>query len=296
MLFSNATVIKLSAPIAADLDSILNDAPFEGVSKYARSGIGWCPLIETESPTMTRAYGQRVLFCGRREEKVIPASAVKEEVTARVLKQETLDGQPLSSSAKRSIKDDVLAEMLPRALCKSKRIQIYHDPEQSALILNSGLESEVEDLLNLLRTSIGTLNVYRWDASASIGLFTQWLTHKSLPDQLRLGSECTLFDPESVARVTWRGQSLDATELMAHLDHGKRCERIQLIWNDHLKFTLDKHLTLRNLRLVDVDNEADEPLDGDDNSPYAVLDREFALLSESLALLLPLIESTLVQR
>ena len=30
MLFSNATVIKLSAPIAADLDSILNDAPFEG--------------------------------------------------------------------------------------------------------------------------------------------------------------------------------------------------------------------------------------------------------------------------
>ena len=32
MLFSNATVIKLSAPIAADLDSILNDAPFEGVS------------------------------------------------------------------------------------------------------------------------------------------------------------------------------------------------------------------------------------------------------------------------
>jgi recombination associated protein RdgC len=183
MLFSNATVIKLSAPIAADLDSILNDAPFEGVSKYARSGIGWCPLIETESATMTRAYGQRVLFCGRREEKVIPASAVKEEVTARVLKQETLDGQPLSSSAKRSIKDDVLAEMLPRALCKSKRIQIYHDPEQSALILNSGLESEVEDLLNLLRTSIGTLNVYRWDASASIGLFTQWLTHKSLPDQ-----------------------------------------------------------------------------------------------------------------
>ena len=84
--------------------------------------------------------------------------------------------------------------------------------------------------------------------------------------------------------------------LWPHLDHGKRCERIQLIWNDHLKFTLDKHLTLRNLRLVDVDNKADEPLDGDDNSPYAVLDREFALLSESPALLLPLIESTLVQR
>ena len=169
----------------------------------------------TDSTTMTRAYGQRVLFCGRREEKVIPTSAVKEEVTARVLKQESLDGQPLSSSAKRSIKHDVLAEMLPRALCKSKRIQVYHDPEQSALILNSGIESEVEDLLNLLRTSIGTLNVYRWDASASIGLFTQWLAHKTLPDQLRLGSECTLFDPESVARVTWRGQSLDATELMA---------------------------------------------------------------------------------
>ena len=135
MLFSNATVIKLSAPIAADLDSILNDAPFEGFQIRPL----WhrlVPLIETESATMTRAYGQRVLFCGRREEKVIPASAVKEEVTARVLKQETLDGQPLSTSAKRSIKDDVLAEMLPRALCKSKRIQIYHDPEQSALILN----------------------------------------------------------------------------------------------------------------------------------------------------------------
>ena len=82
---------------------------------------------------------------------------------------------------------------------------------------------------------------------------------------------------------------------MAHLDHGKRCERIQLIWNDHLKFTLDKHPTLRNLRIVDVDNDADEPVDDDDN-PYALLDREFALLSESLALLLPLIESTLVQR
>ena len=295
MLFSNATVVKLSSPLPEDIESTLLSHPFEGVSNYARSSIGWVPLLDVPEAPMARAYGQRLLFCGRREEKVIPMSAVTEAVQARVTKQESLDGQKLTTVAKRSIKDDVMAEMLPRALCKSKRILIYHDPNLKALILNTGIEQEVEDLLNLLRSSIGTLNVYRWDGGASIGLFTQWLTHKTLPDAFTLGSECSLFDPESTARVTWRGQSLEASELITHLDYGKRCERLQLIWNDAVKFTLDKHLTLRGLRTVAFEDDPEDVIDDEEDHPYSALDREFAILSESLALLVPLVESTLVQ-
>ncbi len=295
MLFSNATVVKLSSPLPEDLETKLLAHTFEGVSNYARSSIGWVSLLDVPEAPLTRAYGQRLLFCGRREEKVIPMSAVTEAVQARVSKQESLDGQKLTATAKRSIKDDVMAEMLPRALCKSKRILIYHDPALKALILNTGIENEVEDLLNLLRASIGSLNVYRWDGGASIGLFTQWLTHKTLPEALTLGAECSLFDPESTARITWRGQSLDASELLTHLDHGKRCERLQLIWSGAIKFTLDKHLTLRGLRTVAFEDDPEDAVDEDEDNLYSVLDREYALLSESLALLVPLIETTVVQ-
>jgi recombination associated protein RdgC len=93
-------------------------------------------------------------------------------------------------------------------------------------------------------------------------VFTRWLTHRQLPDGLAFGAECDFLDIEEAAKVTCRNQDLETQEVRNHLESGKVCTMVGLIANG-LRFSIDRQLTLRRLKLMDVierpDDEADDP-------------------------------------
>ena len=74
-------------------------------------------------------------------------------------------------------------------------------------------------------------------------------------------------------------------EIRGHLEAGKQVTQLGLIWSERVAFVLDEALVIRRLRFLDVVRETLRESGTD--SPEAIFDAEFALMTGELALLLP---------
>ena len=132
MLFKNASIYRLTQSFDSNTDSLqdqLLQRSFTPCSGFRPSSFGWVPPISgVEGAPLFHEVAGCILLCARREDKVIPPSALNEAIAERVERVESLEGRKLRSKERMSIKDEALAELMPRALAKSKQILGYISP------------------------------------------------------------------------------------------------------------------------------------------------------------------------
>ena len=215
--------------------------------------------------------------------KVIPASALREALEERLMTIEAREGKKLSAKERAHLKDDTLADLLPRALARSKQVQGYLAPRDNLLVIGTGVASEAELFQSCLRDSLGSLPVVPPPLSANPSdYFTRWLLKRQLPDGFTLGDQCDLIDMEEGASVSCRRQDLTSREIQTHMESGKICTRLGLRWHGEFRFTLDKDLVLRQIKT----DSKDESLESADN-PAAELDAALAEMTLHFRQFLP---------
>lgn len=292
MLFKNAYVYRLTQPFTHDYDQLLRQLEtrsFVPCSGIKPSSFGWVsPLGHAEGPLVHEVAGC-FLVCARREDKVVPPSALNDLIAERVQKVEASEDRKLKSKEKAAIKDDCLADLLPRALPRSKEIMGYISPGDELVVVGSGSASEAELFLDCLRDSLGTLPLVPPQVkSRPTDIFTHWLAHRKLPDHFSLGDQCDLMDPEDGSTVTCRKQDLATGEIRGHIDAGKVCTRIGIRWHGDLKMAVDKDLALKQIKVESSDDSTEVEED-----PIARMDAAFANMTLELSRFLPALFSAL---
>src|SRR5690606_20809743 len=118
------------------------------------------------------------------------------------------------------------------------------------IIVDSASAKRAEELLNLLRDSIGSLPVIPLNAPQQPDLtMTQWVRHGELPAGFELGDECELESPRDEGRVIrCKKQELTATEMLNHIETGMLIRKLALQWQEALQFVIDDELTVRRLK------------------------------------------------
>ncbi len=288
MLFRNAFIYRLTKPFpltGEELMTNLASRSFTPCSGIRPSSFGWLPPLgegEEEAPLVHEVAGC-FLLCGRREDKIVPASALNEAVAERVRKIETVEGRKLNARERLNLRDDSLAALLPRALPRSKQVPGYLSPGDNLLVVGTSVAAEAELFLNCLRDSIGELSVVPPQIRAKPeDTFTQWLLTRKLPEHFALGDQCDLLDKEDGATVNCRRVDLASSEIRAHLETGKQCVRLGIRWHGDLRVTVDKDLTLKQIKL----ESSDDALDDSDDA-IARLDAAFAHMTLEFARFLP---------
>lgn len=287
MLFKNAYVFRLTQPFELDFESFnqkLAANTFVPCSGIRPSSFGWIsPLSDIPDAPLVHVVAGCCLLCARREDKVIPPSALNEAIAERVQKLETLEGRKLRAKERLSLKDSALAELLPRALPRSKQILGYISLQDDLLVIGTSAAAEAEMFINCLRDTLDTFPVSTPQVKAKpADAFTYWLTHRKLPDHFSLGDQCDLMDPEDTSTVTCRRQDLATSEIRAHIEAGKICTRLGLRWHGDVKFSIDRDLALKQIRVETSDDETE-----DDGDPIARLDAAFSNMTLEFARLLP---------
>ncbi len=289
MWFRNLTLFRLVEPLPLDAESLaarLESRAFQPCPSHQPSASGWTAPLGRKARDLIHTTADRWLFCLRIEEKVLPAIVINQALAEQVAVIEDDQRRSVRRREKQELREQLVHDLLPRALTRSRHSYAYLDAAGRWLVVDSASPRAVEELTETLRKTLDSLPIAPPRVKQSPAMvMTGWLVAGQAPADFAFGDVCELQEGgENGGVVRCRGQDLTGDEIRAHLDAGKQVTRLGLIWNERIAFVLDEMLTVRRLQFLDVVHESLR--DGAD-SAAALFDAEFALMTGELALLLP---------
>jgi len=294
MWFKNLRIYRVEDGVigsADELDEALQPSSFIPCSGFDMSRMGWIPPMGPEFEPLVHSCNGYHLISARTQQKLLPPAAIKEILDEKILEREQAEGRKLRRKEKADLKDEITHTLLPRALTRSNITRAFFSSRQNLLVIDSSAPAKAEDLLDLLRDSLGSLPVKPlMPKHAPTDVMTRWLSGGRMPKTLSLGSQCDLRDTLQAANVIrCRNQEMGTDEVRQHLEAGKQVFAMGLSWNDRIEFVLHEDFSLRALKYGEV--LQDETGDDSDLDPAARFDADFALMTMELdALIAEVIE------
>jgi recombination associated protein RdgC len=285
MWFKNIRAYRLTSPFNLSPEKLGQKLAARGFVPCAKSqavSAGWVPPLGEESEALVHAAAGRLLLKLKREEKLLPATVVREQLDEKVAAIEAEQGRKVYRKERLNLKDEIVQDCLPRAFSRSTYIYAYIDVKANWIFVDSASASRAEELLNLLREGIGSFPVLLPQVNnAPSAVMTAWLLHRTLPDDFELGQECELREPgEEGGVVRCRGVDLLSEEVETHLHAGKQVARLALGWDERLSLLLAEDLCLRRLKFADELMKENEEIPEADQA--ARLDADFALMADAI--------------
>lgn len=282
MWFRNVLMYRLAKPLTLDegqLQAQLEGQPFRPCGSQDTLSLGWVPPLPGGELLYHRA-GDCTLFCQRRQQKVLPAAAVNEQLDEKIDEIEHSEARKVYRRERLQLKEELTQTLLPRALTRSARSYAYFDQRRQLLLVDGSNRNRAEELLNSLRECLGSLPVVPLDTRrAPENAMTTWLTDNLPPSNFVLGRQCELRDPLTQTNIIRaRDQDLNAEELHRHLAAGKQVTRLALNWNDAVDFVLSEDGVLRSLKFADQLREQAE----DAEDARARFDQSYAVMTLEL--------------
>jgi len=289
MWFRNLQLYRLTESLAPDTEQLeqqLAAQAFTPCSGLDTHRIGWEPPLGRHGQQLLHITNGRLMLCMRREDRLLPSAVVREVLEEKVEEIESSEARPVGRKEKLQLKDEIVVDLLPRAFTRSQRLYAYIDPKAGLIVVDSSTSKRAEELLSLLRDSLGSLKVRPLQVShAPSLLMTRWV-EEQLPADFKLEDECELREPvDNGAIIRAKKMDLAGPEVRQHIDAGMQVTRLAIEWNDRLRCVLGEDLGIRRLRFTDV--VMDEAADTQADDAAARFDADFALMSAELAHFIP---------
>lgn len=290
MWFKNLTAFRMVEPFPFSAETLaerLESRAFQSCPSHQPSAAGWAPPLGRKAVELVHVVAGRLLVRLRTEERVLPATVVQQTLAERVAVIEEQQGRSVRRREKQVLRERLVEELLPRALTRCRDGYAYVDPAAGWLVVDSASPRGVEEITGFLRETLDTLAIAPPEVKRPVAtVMTAWLAEGRAPADFALGDVCELREAsETGGVVRCRGQDLTGDEIRGHLEAGKQVTQLSLIWNERVAFVLDEALVVRRLRFLEVVRETVR--EGGTDSPEAIHDAEFALMTGELALLLP---------
>ncbi|MDR5865997.1 recombination-associated protein RdgC [Halomonas koreensis] len=266
------------------LEEALAEQAFRPLGGSEPRRLGWCaPAGRAGSQLVHELQGQRLLTA-LRQERILPAAVVREEVEERAEAIEHAEGRKLRRQEKLTLKEQVYEELLPRAFVRSQKVDLWWDTRRGLIAVNTSSRKRAEELLDLLRETLGSLKVTPL-ASQTLPMraMTAWLGDAATrPADLVLGDQVELKAKGDDGVLRARQVDLDSDEIQQLLEGGRQASKLALGLEGKLSFVLHDDLAVKSLRFDDaLIDEASQADDGDD--ALVRLETDFLLMTQALA-------------
>ena len=90
------------------------------------------------------------------KEKILPASVIADRLEDKLVSIERSEGRMPGGRERRRIKDDLLHEMLPAAMVKSTRTDVFLDTKRGVAIIGSSSRKAAESAVSHIRGLLGS--------------------------------------------------------------------------------------------------------------------------------------------
>lgn len=283
MWFKNCQIYELAEPVAYEPEKLSNQiSTFKHIpcGPHQEKNHGWIPAMAGSESLVFAANGV-MLLCLKTEEKIIPPSVVIDEMCERTFNIEQKEGRKLSRREKTSLKEDVYASFLPRALARSQKTYAYIDTIKNIMVVDTSSVSKADQFVQYLKKSTQSIKFSLPDVQTPSVLMTHWMKSQEAPSPFKLDDNCVLKDPRDEKRlVRVQKHSLLDDNIHAFLDEGYMVEQLSLNWSEQLHFTLKEDFSISRLRFADiVEEKASGIFTETDEERF---DANFSILTETL--------------
>lgn len=290
MWFKNLVIYRFNEPFTQSAEGLadhLQADSFRPCGGHDLASVGWTSPMGQHSDQLVHACNGILMVCVKKQEKVIPNSVINELLQEKVDEIEAQEARKLGSKERSHIKDELIFELLPKAFRFSRKTFAYLDPQGGWLVVDAGSSKKAEDLVSLLRKSLGSLPVSPLAAQTKPSIqMTDWLKQHQAPNEFLIEDECELrSEDEEASIIRCKRHDLSLPEIQNHLASGKQVIKLALNWADRLSFVLDEQLLIKRLKFLDLIQEQRDNLDTSDYAEQ--FDAEFAIMSAEFSHFIP---------
>ena len=295
MFLKNLTLYRISDRWPARPDTLekkLAGQPLKPCGGFQMESIGWTPPRD-EGEFLYHQNHHWMPALGV-EQKILPASVIRQAVEERAAKLAKKQAHPVGRKQKRDLREEVLTELMPRALSRRRITRAWVDRNNGVLAVDSSADPKAEQFMETLRRADDNLGAARLDTKRSpASAMAEWLSKGEAPGKFGIDQDLELRAPDaSKATVRYSRHALQGRDIRDHLAAGKTPVRLGLTWNDRISFVLTDTLQVKRITFLDLLTREDGGEESDDSGAADAAEREeekfqadFALATGELSLL-----------
>lgn len=280
MWFRNLSLYRFKQPFAFDgqyLADLVENLRFKPAQPMENAATGWHPPLGREATELLHVCNGFTMLCQRTQTKLLPSSVVSEELAQRIA---LLDG-PVPRRERNAIKDEIIAELMPKAFSTHRYVYGYIDPA-GWLAVDAASNNQADAFCSLLRESLGSLPVARLTAKRRPSVvMTSWVQRGDADNGLSISDQCDLHSPvREGSAVKCRRQDLASAEIAGHLKAGKLVSMLALEWRERIAFSLTEGLDIRRLKFLDIVQDQAREIETEDDAQR--FDADMAIMTGEL--------------
>ena len=294
--FKSVQIYRMSRDIAldaAEMQRQMAQFVFSPCGSQDMAKTGWVsPMGKFGTEKLVHAAGQQLLICAKREEKILPAPVIKQELADKVEQLQNEQHRKLKKTEKDSLKDEVLHSLMPRAFSRFTQTFMWIDLDNRLIMVAAVSTKKAEDMLALLRKSLGSLPVVPLTMEMPIELtLTEWVRSGQTPAGFALQDEAELKAIlEEGGTIRCKKQALVSDEISSHIENGKLVTQVSMDWQERVSFQINDAFTLKKMKPSDSLADQNDDIEREDIA--ARFDADFILMtSEYSALIANLISA-----
>ncbi|MDR2113160.1 MAG: recombination-associated protein RdgC, partial [Candidatus Accumulibacter sp.] len=281
MWFRNLQIFRLPDPGGLAVETIeeqLSSRPLQPCASNFPSSLGWVPPCADGA--LVHSVNRQWLIALGVEQKLLPASVVRQHVQDRARLIEKNEGRRPGRRELRDLHEAITQELLPRAFVGKRTTYCWIDPLGGWLVIDAAAPAKADELIEILLESTGKLSLQPLKVMQSpSSAMTGWVAEGTAPAGFSIDQDLELRSAEN-AVVRYTKHPLDGEEIPGHIAAGKIVTRLGMTWEDKISFMLDDKLQLKRLVFLDILKES---ADGQAENEEERFDLDFTLMTGELA-------------
>ncbi|WP_069108581.1 recombination-associated protein RdgC [Pseudoalteromonas piscicida] len=277
----------------AEFDAALAQDAARGCGEQEMSTYGWVNALGKYGNTLAHFEDGKILVKARRQERVLPPAVLNEMLQNKVDTIQQEENRTVSKRERDDIKENLLCTLLPQAFVKNSYEYALIDTKAELIIVNASSFKKADEILALLRKSLGTLPVVPAFANADIAqTLTKHLRDQCPLDGFGFGGDATFTDScEKSSEVSLKDQELNTAEVLALLNDSLVTKLA--LKSEKLRFSLSNSGIISQIKYSDIIKETNADMPNEDMA--LKLSADFILVASELVSLISALEGQLIQ-